>query len=336
LTKGVALISVFGIGNPLMDYVAYAGFDLIESLGAKPGTMNLITEEHRKALLDRIDKYKNIPGGSCANTIRGLAWLAQAKPMPRPLYTGAVGKDALGQEYISQMRSLGIEVRISQKERETGVSVIIVTPDFERTMFTYLGSCREYSKEDLDTSLLRQSQYLHTTGYMWDTDVQKQATSFAIAEARANRVAVSFDLADPFVVQRYRSEFVRWIPKTVDILFGNREEMALMLKADGEDEDLIREAQSLAALTIMKVGAKGCYVNDRGQIHRIEGKRVKVVDTIGAGDFFAAGFLFGMVNGKSVRQSAALANSFAAGIVSVEGCSLYRLSQQEILASIDT
>ena len=122
-----------------MDYVAYAGFDLLEELGAKPGTMNLITEAQRKALLNTIKDYRFIPGGSCANTIRGLAWLSKIREIQSPLYAGSVGKDIVGEEYISQMRRLGIEVQISQKECETGVSVIIVTPDLERTMFTFLG-----------------------------------------------------------------------------------------------------------------------------------------------------------------------------------------------------
>ncbi len=325
------MISVFGIGNPLMDYVAYAGFDLLDKLGAKPGTMNLITEVQRKALLNTIRNYKYIPGGSCANTIRGLAWLGKVREIQSPLYAGSVGKDAVGEEYISQMSSLGIETQISRKECETGVSIIIVTPDFERTMFTFLGSCREYSKHDLDVTLLHKSQYLHTTGYMWDTDTQKTATQFAIEQARAHGVPVSFDLADPFVVQRYREDFICWIPETVSILFGNREEVSLMLQKDGQDEELIREAGSLAPLTLMKVGAKGCYANQRGKIYKIEGRRVEAVDTIGAGDFFAAGFLFGMVSGKSVRVSCTLANSFAAGIVSVEGCNLSKLDQTEIL-----
>ena len=314
-----------------MDYVAYAGFDLLEELGAKPGTMNLITEAQRKALLSTIKDYKFIPGGSCANTIRGLAWLGRIREIQPPLYAGSVGKDSVGEEYISQMRRLGIEVQISQKECETGVSVIIVTPDLERTMFTFLGSCREYSKHDLDVTRLHTSQYLHTTGYMWDTITQKTATQFAIEQARAHGVPVSFDLADPFVVQRYREDFLLWIPETVAILFGNREEVSLMLQKEGEDEELIRDAGSLAPLVLMKVGAEGCYANERGTIHKIDGRHVEAVDTIGAGDFFAAGFLFGMVSGESVRVSSTLANSFAAGIVAVEGCNLSKLDQKDIL-----
>ncbi len=317
-----------------MDYIAYAGFDLLDDLGAKPGTMNLISEGQREALLNTIKDYQCIPGGSCANTIRGLAWLAKTRKIQCPLYAGAVGKDEIGEEYISQMRNLGIEVQISQKECETGISVIIVTPDLERTMFTYLGSCREYSKRDLDVSQLRTSQYLHTTGYMWDTISQKEATQYAIEQARGHGVLVSFDLADPFVVQRYRDDFLRWVPETVSVLFGNREEVSLMLQRDSEDDELIREAGFLAPLVLMKVGAKGCYANDRGTIYRIEGRRVNAVDTIGAGDFFAAGFLFGIVSGESVKASSSLANRFAAGIVSVEGCNLGKLDQRDILQAI--
>ena len=159
-------ISVFGIGNPLMDYVAYGDFELLESLGATAGTMNLITLDQKHRILQNVSRYNNIPGGSCANTIRGLAWLGSVDPIASLLYTGAVGRDSIGREYTTGLQQLGIHTKMGQKTSETGVSVIIVTPDYERTMFTYLGACREFSIQDLDLDLLGQSSYLHITGYM--------------------------------------------------------------------------------------------------------------------------------------------------------------------------
>jgi len=325
------LFSVFGIGNPLMDYIAYDDFSMLDSLNATPGTMNLVTREQREDILARIKGYRNVPGGSCANTIRGIAWLGRETGIEPPVYAGAVGRDEVGDRYIELLRDLDIQVRISRKECETGVSVIIVTPDYERTMFTYLGSCREYGKDDLDVGLLKKTRYLHTTGYMWDTESQKEATRLAMEAARANEVPVSFDLADPFVVQRYREEFLQWVPERVDILFGNREEMALMLGGRGDDEELVEQAGAFAPLTVMKVGAKGCYINREGAVSHAPGVSVEAVDTVGAGDFFAAGFLYGILTGMDTVGAASLANRLAAAIVAVEGCNLDEVDRSWVL-----
>jgi len=326
--------SVFGIGNPLMDYVAYEEYELLDLLGATAGTMNLIDRDQRERLLARLKHYYTIPGGSCANTIRGIAWLAEADPLPVPCLSGAVGRDEIGDCYTAEIAKLGIESRIVRKPCETGVSTIIVTPDCERTMFTFLGACREFATEDLDLGILDQARCLHVAGYMWDTDAQKQATVAAVARARRIGLRISFDLADPFVVQRYREDFLEWIPGTVDVLFGNREEIGLMMQAAGaEDEQLIRRIGSMVPLVAMKVGARGCYVCNRGRVLFFPGVEAKAVDTTGAGDFFAAGFLFGLIKGEELEATAELANRFGAAIVEVEGSSLVRLDQREILLS---
>jgi len=326
--------SVFGIGNPLMDYVAYEEYALLEMLGATAGTMNLIDRDQREQLLARLAHYYTIPGGSCANTMRGIAWLAEVDPLPGPCFSGAVGKDEIGDCYTAEIVKLGIESRIVRKTSETGVSTIIVTPDCERTMFTFLGACREFGPEDLDMERLDQASCLHAAGYMWDTDAQKQATLAAVARARRIGLRVSFDLADPFVVQRYRGDFLDWIPGTVDVLFGNREEIGLMMQAGGaEDEQLILRIASLAPLVVMKVGARGCYVCDRGRVFFSPGAEARAMDTTGAGDFFAAGFLFGLLKGQSLEAAAELANRFGAAIVEVEGSSLVQLDQRDILPS---
>ncbi len=331
------MFSIYGIGNPLMDYIAYAEYDLVESMGVTPGTMNLINRQQREDLLEKISRYYMIPGGSCANTIRGVAWLSAADPVAPLIYAGAVGPDDVGDCYISQLQELGVHTHISvKKSTETGVSTIIVTPDCERTMFTYLGACREFGKEDLDLGLIDKAEYLHITGYMWDTESQKQATLTAISRAEAAGICISFDLADPFAVKRYRDDFLHWIPKKVHILFGNREEIALMLdwEESEDDEGLIRKTEYLAPLVIMKVGAKGCYVNEGGEITYSPGKVVNAVDTTGAGDFFASGFLFNMLKKRGIKASADLANAFGAAVVTVEGCSLDNLNQRDILASL--
>ena len=328
------MFSVFGLGNPLMDYVIYADPVFLKGLGAEPGTMNLISLEEKRSLLTTARDYSYMPGGSCANTIRGIAWLGEESPIEPCVFAGAVGKDAVGSNYIRQITDLGVEASLAQKDAETGVSCVIVTPDHERTMFTYLGACREFSKEDLDLQRISRSHYFHFTGFMWDTVSQKEAMETAVKTARSEGIKVSFDLADPLAVRRYGEEYHKWIPEHVNLLFGNRDEMRLLYNREMEDLELIREIGSRVDVAVMKVGAEGCYVSDRGKITHFPGVATQVVDTVGAGDSFASGFLFGLLKNLSTDESACLANHLASGIVSVNGCDLRKLNQKDILSCI--
>lgn len=314
-----------------MDFIANEDFSFINRMNTKLGTMNLISDDEKKAIINKLSGYKNVPGGSCANTMRGIAWLSKADQIPQPLYSGAVGRDETGAKYTEQMEELGIITRMGKGKKQTGVSIVIVTPDFERTMFTYLGACQEYEESSVDIKMLESSKFLHIAGYMWDTESQKNAVRKAISIAKGNGVKVSFDVADPFVVNRNRDDFNSWMPGTVDVLFGNREEIEAMVKKNGNDEDVIKAAGYLSPLVIMKTGADGCYLNDSGNIFHIDGIKVKVVDTIGAGDSFASGFLYGLVKEKSVKECAVIANRLAARIVEVEGANLEKVDPAEVL-----
>ncbi len=188
-------------------------------------------------------------------------------------------------------------------------------------MNTFLGACRDFNVDDLDLGRLAASQVLYLTGYLWDTENQRRAADRAAEFARAEGrgITIAFDLADPFAVRRYAEKLVAWIPGRVDVLFGNRDELAL-LTGSSCDEDCVGQAMRLAPVVVMKTGDKGCVVGHDGKHEHVPGVPVKVVDTTGAGDAFAAGFLYGRLLGISPIQSARLANAVAARIVSVEGC----------------
>jgi sugar/nucleoside kinase (ribokinase family) len=325
-------ISIFGIGNPLMDFVVNADDDFVKKLGAEKGTMNLISEEEKDDLLAEILTYKNIPGGSCANTIRGIAWLSEHAPLDKTVYSGAVGKDTVGYRYIELMeKEYGILPRIPRKKKATGTCIAIVTPDYERTMFTYLGACVDYAEEDIDYDLLKKAQIVHFAGYMWDTDNEKKAIKKAARICRENGITISFDLADPIMVQFHKEEFLPWIPDYVDILFGNKDEIAMITGKSGDNTEIILEAGKFSPLVVMKIGADGCIVNNKGDIFTIKGLKVKAIDTVGAGDSFASGFLYAYARKKDLKTCATMANRLAAHIVSVEGCDFSQLDQKEIL-----
>lgn len=327
------MYSVFSVENPLVDVIAHVDRAFLERRGKRPGAMHLIDEEESAGLLAVLPDCRSLPGGSAANTVRGVAWLARQAGRPgvgkgdgdaasagRPVFNGAVGRDALGDYYADALAKAGVEASLVRSEARTGTSVILVTQDGERTMNTHLGACRLFRPEDLDLERLAHSRALYLTGYLWDTENQRQAAERAASFARSRGIRVAFDLADPWAVERYAERFRAWIPGNVDLLFANREELALLTLAEC-DGDCMEAARDLAPRVVMKVGAGGCWIGgSEGAPQRVAGEPARLLDTTGAGDAFAAGWLFGMLAGEDCVACARLANRLAAGIVEVEGC----------------
>jgi sugar/nucleoside kinase (ribokinase family) len=330
--------SLFAVENPLMDIIAHVDAGLLDRFGKRPGTMHLVERAEIEALRAAIGEFRTVPGGSAANTARGVAWLmgqegqgfvqrvlgraaADSPPVAAPAFNGAVGRDPMGDEFSTLMEEAHVRTSLVRKSTPTGTSVILVTPDGERTMNTFLGACRDFGPEDLDGALLADSQVLYLTGYLWDTDNQRLAAEKAavLAHADGRRLRVAFDHADPFAVERSGARFREWIPRNVDILFGNRTELALLTGGDCDD-DCVREAAGSAPMIVMKTGADGCLVGWEGRVAAVPPAPARVVDTTGAGDAFAAGFLYGLMAGRDPVTAARLANALAARIVAVEGC----------------
>ena len=332
------MYSVYGVENPLMDIIAHVDYGFLGRFKKQPGTMHLVDHAEVEALLAELPSQRTMPGGSAANTARGLAWLSSASgsrfldsfprigrngvdPHPAPVFNGAVGRDAIGDLFVERMTAAGVAASIVRKATPTGTSVILVTPDGERTMNTYLGACRDFETADLDLPRLAASRILYLTGYLWDTENQRSAAVRAVEVARESRrdALVAFDLADSFAVRRYGDAFRTWIPGNVDILFGNRDEIAILMGSKC-DEDCVSGAGSMAPLVVMKVGEKGCILGRKGKLDAVPGVPVELVDTTGAGDAFAAGFLYGVLQGAEPVESARLANAIASLIVGREGC----------------
>jgi sugar/nucleoside kinase (ribokinase family) len=330
--------SLFSVENPLMDVIAHVDFDFLVRFKKQPGTMHLVEFSEVSALLREIHSFHTAPGGSAANTARGISWLrgaegrvlgasilgsgARCPEDQAPVFNGAIGADPRGDQFLSYMEEAGVRTALVRKDVPTGTSVILVTPDGERTMNTYLGACRAFEPSDLDLALLADAHMLYLTGYLWDTENQRLAAEKAGAFARDNGrgIVVAFDLADPFAVRRYSAQFRAWIPGRVDVLFGNRDELSL-LTGTSCDEDCIESASSFAPIVAMKVGEKGCLVSAEGRIQHVPGVSVKPVDTTGAGDAFAAGFLYARLCGADPFESGRLANAVAARVVTMEGAS---------------
>jgi len=317
--------SVVGIGNPLMDFIMHSDFSMVERFTQNRGTMHLVERELVDSILEKNPGALEIPGGSCANTLRGVAWcLENDTGNELPAYIGAVGRDAKGDSFHEMLLANGVEPFLARKETPTGVSGILVTPDHERTMFTYLGACRELNITDLESSLVCGAEYLYMAGFMWDTENQKQAAMKSIVEAGNAGVKIAFDLADPFVVCRYEDDLKEWLPGHLDVLFANREELAMMtgfgFESPAKHEVILEAAAYLADIVVMKIGAEGCMILHQGDVIAVPGEKVDPLDTTGAGDSFAGGFLYGLLTEESLYRCGAIANKLASRIVTVEGC----------------
>ena len=360
------MYSVYGIGNPLMDIITFKDYAVLENLQKPPGSMNLIDADKAASILKMVRKtkdenrehgreeFKKVPGGSCANTIRGLAWIRKMRAIGKLpgisssvtadseglVYSGAVGNDGMGEKYISLMKSYGIKMAAAKKNCASGSSIIIVTPDHERTMFTHLGACREFSADDINFGFLAESRYLYFLGFMWDTDSQKNAIKKAVDFAGKAGIKVCFDLAGPFVVKRYKNEFHSWLPGRIDILLGNREEFQALTDIRSDDREILSASSNMARILILKRGRNGCLVGEHDnteeilQVTEAKGETVKTVDTTGAGDAFAAGLLYGLSAGRSILSSAKFANFLASQIVTVAGCDYEALEEKKAFQEI--
>ena len=216
------------------------------------------------------------------------------------------------------MEKYGAVSGLVQGDGPTGSSIILVTPDGERTMNTHLGMCQEFSAEDIDKEKLSQSTFFYFTGYMWDTESQKAAIQKAITIAHENNIQIAFDVADPFAVNRYRDEFLKMIKQHVDIVFTNQFELSILF--DTEDIDAsIKQLMNIVDRGGIKLGKKGSCVFENRKKHFITPKSISATDSTGAGDMYAAGFLASLSKGNDCLQAGELGVFLAEEIIQNPG-----------------
>lgn len=283
---------VFGMCNALFDLQAEITDQALVNLGVEKGTMRLVSAEEQRALVPAV--YSHIvntqAGGSGANTMIGIAQMGG-----KTTFTSRVGADDHGRMYKESLDACGVKPNLGEAtEGDTGLCLVLITPDAQRTMGTFLGVSQELHPEDINVVDLAQSKYLYVTGYLWDTDSQKEAVEFAMRQAKDAGVHVALSLSDPFCVGRHKADFERLMRDYVDVVFANREEARMMT---GEDDArvaaqrLVEMCGGMAAVTLDKEGS----ILVRGtEVHEIPIYPVHAVDTTGAGDMYAAGILYGL------------------------------------------
>jgi sugar/nucleoside kinase (ribokinase family) len=307
---------VVGIGNAIVDVLAHADEVFLDENGLNKGTMTLIDAAAAEALYARMGPAVEVSGGSAANTIAAFASLGG-----KGGFIGKVANDQLGAIFRHDIRSLGIifETAPASNGPSTGRCLVLVTPDAHRTLQTFLGASAEIGPDDIDAELIACSQVTYLEGYLWDRPRAKQAFEKAaeIAHAAGRRVALS--LSDPFCVDRHRADFVRLVEQHVDILFANEDEIVSLYQVHSFAAALerVRAHCEVAALTCSE---KGSIVVVDSAVHVIDAQAAdQVVDTTGAGDAYAAGFLFGLTRNFDLETCGRLGGIAAAEVISHVG-----------------
>jgi sugar/nucleoside kinase (ribokinase family) len=307
---------VLGIGNAIVDVIARADDAFLSRHTLTKGSMMLIDEARAETLYGAMGPGIEVSGGSCGNTMAGVASFGG-----KGAYIGKVRNDQLGQVFGHDLRSIGVsfDTAAATAGPSTARCLILVTPDAQRTMNTYLGACTGLGPSDIDTSVVAAAQVTYVEGYLWDEPEAKKAVLKAFDTAHAAGKLVSITLSDSFCVDRYRDEFRSLVRDKIDILFGNESEIKSLYQVDSFDKamEAARKEAKIAALTRSE---KGSVVIKGGETYEVPAAPVaKVVDTTGAGDLYASGFLYGFTRGKPLAECARLGGVAAAEIISHVG-----------------
>ena len=289
-------MKILGIGNAIVDVICKVNDSFIEQNNLTKSTMKLFFDENEfKKLLINLKIEKTVSGGSVANSIVGLSQLGD-----KVGFIGKVSDDDFGEKYEEGLKKENVKYFYSKKKEElpTGTCLILVTPDSERTMCTFLGTAGKINQNDVSSDAIKGSEIIFLEGYLWDEGEPKKAFDKAINNA--NKVAMS--LSDQFCVDRHKSNFLNLVQNKLDIIFANEQEITSLIDAKKFDE-VINFSRQLNKLMVVTRGEKGAVaINGEKIIENGIQKNLKIVDLTGAGDLFAAGFLHGYVNKLSMKQ----------------------------------
>jgi sugar/nucleoside kinase (ribokinase family) len=304
---------VLGIGNAIVDVLARAEDDFLAKQGMAKGGMALIDQPRAEAIYDAMGPAIEISGGSAANTIVGVASLGG-----RGAFVGKVKDDEFGRTFAHDIRAAGVDFTTPPASAgpATARCYIMVTPDGERTMNTYLGAAQDLHPRDIDADSIAAAQITYLEGYLWDPPHAKEAFLKAAKIAHDAERSVALTLSDAFCVDRYRSEFLDLIRNgTVDLVFANEREL-LSLYQTADFDEAVKALRNDARLGVVTRSEKGCLVVTREQTDAVRAAPIeKVVDATGAGDLFAAGFLLGLARGTDHRNCARLGALAAAEVI---------------------
>ena len=279
---------IVGIGNAIVDLIAEVDDSYLEKNSINKGSMSLVDYDVANRIGNEVDIVKTISGGSVANSI-----VCIAQQNLKTVFIGKVNQDELGEKFAKGLAEENVEFKITKSlaNKHTARCIILVSTDAERTMNTYLGVSQELTEEDVDLNIIEESSILYLEGYLWDLDNAKKAIKKSISTAINSETKIAFSISDAFCVDRFREEFIDLVNNSANIIFANESEIKSLFETN-ELNDAIKKCQDTKKIFAVTLGDKGAKIIYKNEVIDIKAEVInKLVDTTGAGDLFAAGFL---------------------------------------------
>ena len=308
-------MKILGIGNAIVDVICKVEDKFITQNNLTKSTMKLVDESEFKKLLSSLKIVETVAGGSVANSMVGLSQLGN-----KVGFIGKISDDDLGNKYEEGLSKENVQFFYSKKKEAipTGTCLILITPDSERTMVTFLGIAGKINESDIDTDAVKNSEILFLEGYLWDEGEPKKAFEKAINNS--NKVAMS--LSDLFCVERHKPHFLELVRNKLDITFANEQEIMTLIDVKKID-DVINFAKEINKLVVITRGEKGAVAIDENEVVECSAKKnLQIKDLTGAGDLFAGGFLHGLINNKSTRESLESGTELSSKVIQIIGARL--------------
>ena len=305
-------MKILGIGNAIVDVICKVDENFLKKSSLTKSTMKLVDQIEFKKLLSNLEIKETIAGGSVANSIVGLAQLGN-----KVGFIGKVSDDTLGAKYENGLKRENVQYFYTKKKEiiPTGTCLILISPDSERTMVTYLGTAGKINENDVDINAVKKSEILFLEGYLWDEGEPRRAFEKAINNA--NKVAMS--LSDLFCVERHKNNFVNLVKNKLDITFANEQEIKSLINAK-KFEDVIEFSKKSGKLIVITRGDKGALAIQNNNVTESHAKKnLNIVDLTGAGDLFASGFLDGYIKGKTIKESLEKGIEMSSKIIQIIG-----------------
>ena len=308
-------MKILGIGNAIVDVICKVEDKFIIQNNLTKSTMKLVDEAEFKKLLSTLKIAETVSGGSVANSIVSLSQLGN-----KVGFIGKVSDDNLGNKYEEGLNKENVTFFYSKKKEviPTGTCLILITPDSERTMVTFLGTAGKINENDVDSNAVKNSEILFLEGYLWDEGEPKKAFEKAIR--KSNKVAMS--LSDLFCVERHKPNFLELVKNKLDITFANEQEITSLIDAKNFN-DVINFSKKINKLIVITRGEKGALAVNKSEVVECSAKNnLKIKDLTGAGDLFAGGFLHGLINNRSTRESLEIGTEMSSKVIQIIGARL--------------
>lgn len=309
---------VSGIGNPLLDLTLKVEEDFLFDTDFKKGSMCLIDGIEAERIINKIKSYeiKKSPGGSVANVLAGVSSLGGTT-----VFNGKIGKDEYGEKYLSETRIAGTESELVIDDSEkTGHAITFITPDGERTFAVHLGAALRFTKKDVHASSIANSKVLHIEGFKIEDCKSNDTLQYAIKIANDANTKISVDLSDGELVKRNLDYLKKFVHDHVDIVFANETEAYAF--TGKKEKEALHEISKLCDLSVVKLGEKGSLIKSNNKVYEIKPNIVKVENTNGAGDMYAAGILYGLTRNMPLDKAGSMASYLSSLVVAVEGARL--------------